>query len=94
MGNTLDQSYDQGGAGAGRIITADAGAVKIAGAGGLEVDGTIQSGSSIVIDGVTNHKISTTGSNELTLEAQQRRCCVAAYQWQRRHRYYNPKRTA
>jgi hypothetical protein len=28
-GNTLDQSYDQGGAGAGRIITADAGAVEV-----------------------------------------------------------------
>jgi hypothetical protein len=29
MGNTLDQAYDQGGAGAGRIITVDAGAVTL-----------------------------------------------------------------
>jgi len=28
-GNTLDQAYDQGGAGAGRIVTADTGAVKL-----------------------------------------------------------------
>lgn len=28
-GNTLDQAYDQGGAGAGRIVTADAGAVEV-----------------------------------------------------------------
>ncbi len=39
--NTLDQAYDQGGAGAGRTITADAGAVNIAGAGGLTVNGAI-----------------------------------------------------
>lgn len=28
-GNTLDQSYDQGGSGAGRVVTADAGAVEV-----------------------------------------------------------------
>lgn len=39
--NTLDQAYDQGGAGAGRTITADAGAVNIAGDGGLTVNGAI-----------------------------------------------------
>lgn len=37
--NTLDAAYDQGGAGAGRIITADAGAVIIQGTGGLVLDG-------------------------------------------------------
>jgi hypothetical protein len=37
-GNTLDQAYDQGGAGAGRMITADSGAVTIEGAGGLVLD--------------------------------------------------------
>lgn len=31
VGNTLDQAYDQGGSGAGRTITADAGAVEITG---------------------------------------------------------------
>ena len=36
-GNTLDQAYDQGGPGAGRTIVADAGAVVIAGTGGLSV---------------------------------------------------------
>ncbi len=37
-GNTLDGAYDQGGAGVGRTITADTGAVTIAGSGGLELD--------------------------------------------------------
>lgn len=39
-GGSLDQAYDFGGAGAGRIITADAGAVEIAGTGGLLIDHT------------------------------------------------------
>lgn len=52
--NTLDEAYDQGGAGAGRTITADAGAVEIQGTGGLVVAGTIQSGNSIIIDGVSD----------------------------------------
>ena len=39
--NTLDQAYDEGGAGAGRTITADAGAVNIEGAGGLTVNGNL-----------------------------------------------------
>lgn len=38
--NTLNRAYNQGGPGAGRVITASAGAVKIAGSDGLEVDGT------------------------------------------------------
>ena len=36
-GNTLDAAYDQGGGGAGRTITADTGAVRIDGTGGLEL---------------------------------------------------------
>jgi len=42
-GNTLDQAYDEGGAGAGRTITADSGAVVINAAGdsALEIDGYI-----------------------------------------------------
>ena len=36
-GNTLDGAYDQGGAGAGRIITADTGAVEIQGTDGLTI---------------------------------------------------------
>lgn len=43
-GGTLDQAYDFGGPGAGRTITADAGAVTIAGPGGLSVSGGITSG--------------------------------------------------
>jgi hypothetical protein len=40
-GNSLDQAYDQGGAGFGRTITADAGAVNIAGTDGLTVNGPV-----------------------------------------------------
>jgi len=40
-GNTLDQAYDQGGAGAGRSITADAGEVRIDGPDGLIVEGNV-----------------------------------------------------
>ncbi len=42
-GNTLDQAYDQGGAGAGRVIVADSGAVEIDanGADALSLDGYI-----------------------------------------------------
>ncbi len=36
-GSSLDAAYDHGGAGAGRTITADAGAVRIDGSGGLEL---------------------------------------------------------
>jgi hypothetical protein len=42
--NTLDQAYDEGGAGLGRIITADAGPVEVQGDSGLYV-GTGNSGS-------------------------------------------------
>ncbi|MHC4698287.1 MAG: hypothetical protein ACYTFA_16265, partial [Planctomycetota bacterium] len=44
-GNTLDQAYDEGGAGAGRTITADSGAVNIAGADGLTVNGNVGIGT-------------------------------------------------
>lgn len=43
--NTLDKAYDQGGSGAGRTITADAGAVNIAGNGGLTVNGNVGVGT-------------------------------------------------
>ena len=41
IGNTLDQAYDQGGPGVGRIIFADSGSVRIAGTDGLIVDGNV-----------------------------------------------------
>ena len=44
-GNTLDQAYDQGGAGAGRTVTADNGAVNIDGSGGLTVNGNVGIGT-------------------------------------------------
>ena len=43
-GGTLDQAYDFGGAGAGKTITADSGAVTIAGNDGLVSTGTLNSG--------------------------------------------------
>ena len=43
-GNTLDQAYDQGGPGAGRIITADSGSIRING-DGLLLDGPFNSSS-------------------------------------------------
>lgn len=44
-GNTLDQAYDEGGSGAGRTITADAGAIEINGVDGVLFTGTEGSGS-------------------------------------------------
>lgn len=38
-GNTLDEAYDEGGTGSGRVITADAGAIEIQGSDGLLVIG-------------------------------------------------------
>jgi len=46
-GNTLGEAYDQGGPGAGRIITADAGSVSVQGTDGFEVTGTFNSGNNI-----------------------------------------------
>jgi len=40
-GNTLDQAYDQGGAGAGRTISADSGPVNIIGPDGLTISGNV-----------------------------------------------------
>jgi hypothetical protein len=44
-GNTLDQAYDQGGAGAGRTIVADAGAFEVGGIDGVLFTGTIDNGT-------------------------------------------------
>lgn len=44
-GGTLDQAYDFGGPGAGRTITADAGAVNVAGPNGLTVNGNLGVGT-------------------------------------------------
>ncbi|MCP4568728.1 MAG: hypothetical protein GY841_14210 [FCB group bacterium] len=44
-GNTLDEAYDEGGAGAGRTINADAGYVDIDGPDGLHVEGNFAIGS-------------------------------------------------
>ncbi len=46
-GNTLDEAYDQGGAGSGKNITADAGTVRINGTDGFLVTGSVGSGQSI-----------------------------------------------
>jgi len=63
-GNTLDQAYDQGGAGAGRTITADAGAVTINGADGLAISGNVGIG-------ITPHPVSKlhlSGGSDVTLD--------------------------
>jgi len=44
-GNTLDQAYDQGGAGAGRTITADAGAFSVVGVDGAVFSGIVRTGT-------------------------------------------------
>jgi hypothetical protein len=50
-GGTLDEAYDFGGAGAGRIIVADNGAVDIQDTGGLRVEGDVIAAANIVHDG-------------------------------------------
>ncbi len=52
--NTLDGAYDEGGAGAGRSITADNGALEIQGSGGLRVEDDILAGDQIIHDGDTD----------------------------------------
>lgn len=47
VGNTLNQAYNQGGPGAGRTITADAGAVHIEEEDGLLVDGRVGVGTTV-----------------------------------------------
>ena len=81
-GNTLDEAYDLGGQGAGRTITADNGAVKIAGTDGLEVNGKINitGGSGLDVDGKVkitggsgldvDGKVQITGTNGLEVEGQ------------------------
>ncbi|MEZ4803358.1 MAG: hypothetical protein R2797_11350 [Gelidibacter sp.] len=49
--NTLDEAYDEGGAGAGRTITADNGAVSIEGNGGFQVTGTYNTGAPLALSG-------------------------------------------
>ncbi|RZJ68757.1 MAG: hypothetical protein EOO50_00835 [Flavobacterium sp.] len=48
---TLDQAYDFGGAGLGRVITADAGPVQVSGNAGLQVTGTFNSGPTLDLSG-------------------------------------------
>ncbi|MCW5898296.1 MAG: hypothetical protein KIT10_03415 [Flavobacteriales bacterium] len=50
-GGTLDDAYDFGGPGAGRTITADAGAVRVEGTDGLQVTGTLNSGATLDLAG-------------------------------------------
>ncbi|MCP4123820.1 MAG: hypothetical protein GY751_18885, partial [Bacteroidetes bacterium] len=50
-GNTLDEAYDEGGAGVGRTITADNGSVLIQGADGLQVTGSHGSGAALGLSG-------------------------------------------
>jgi len=50
-GNTLDQAYDQGGTGAGRVITADSGPFEVNGTDGALFIGTYNSGRPIPFEG-------------------------------------------
>ncbi len=54
-GNTLDEAYDESGAGAGRLINADDGPVEISGSDGLVVEGGLSTGSRVVVD-LTAHE--------------------------------------
>ena len=60
--NTLDMAYDEGGIGAGRVITADAGTIEINGTGGLMIDANTTSLSSGVQVNNTN------GTNNVDIE--------------------------
>lgn len=53
--NTLNQAYDQGGSGAGRTIIADAGAVQISGAGGLNIGTNTMTNTHSLVVGQTNN---------------------------------------
>jgi hypothetical protein len=61
-GSTLDESYDHGGSGAGRIITADAGAVEIVGAYGLSVNGPVNASRISVRDSLTTSEMMVKGT--------------------------------
>jgi hypothetical protein len=67
-GVTLDGAYDFGGAGAGRIITADSGAVEINGAGGLKVAALTLDGNSAIRAITTNAALNfdSGGANNYT----------------------------
>jgi hypothetical protein len=75
-GNTLDQAYDQGGAGVGRTITADKGAVNIAGTDGLTVSGNVSAttfsgnGSSLTGLNASNISSGTVPSSNLDADLQ------------------------
>ncbi len=62
--NTLDEAYDEGGAGAGRTITADNGAVDVAGVGGLTVNGNVGIGTTSPLAKL--HVAEGTGGDQLT----------------------------
>lgn len=55
--NSLDMAYDEGGAGVGRTINADAGAVNIAGTDGMLVTGTFGTGATINASGAGTRMI-------------------------------------
>jgi len=48
---TLDDAYDEGGAGGGRVIDADSGPVEVSGPDGLVVDRTLQAGKLVITGG-------------------------------------------
>ena len=73
-GNTLDQAYDQGGAGVGRTIIADGGAVDIQGTGGLTVNGSVGIGTTspgdplhVVGTGTTGLQVEGDGAQEVRI---------------------------
>lgn len=51
IGNTLDEAYDQDGAGVGKTITADSGGVLIQGTDGIQVTGYYGSGATLSLSG-------------------------------------------
>ncbi len=63
-GGTLDQAYDFGGAGLGRTITADAGAVSIQGTDGLRVNGSI--GVGLTATPFSRISVENVGGNDTT----------------------------
>jgi hypothetical protein len=62
-GGTLDQAYDHGGPGAGRTITADAGAVNVQGPDGLTVNGSLGVGAQTRVGRLS---IASIGGNDTT----------------------------
>lgn len=62
--STLDQAYDGGGSGAGRTITADAGAVSVQGTDGLRVNGSI--GVGLTAAPYARISVANVGGNDTT----------------------------